>query len=173
MLVLSKLDKSDEENMFDNMFDNMCKELKIVLGSGPGTNKSETNAVIKMEQSNLPSEEVLYAAGYYRRGGGQGYRGRRGGRGSGRGGYTGNGSQNHGGGKFENTREQNKPYEKQKRKMNRPDDEGKPTTCHHFGSKFHYLNKCPDREESVKVVTHQESAEADIILFTDDKAGSP
>ena len=92
MLVLSKLDKSDE----DNMFDNMCKELKIVLGSGPGANKSETNAAIKMEQSNLPSEEVLYAAGYYRRGGGQGYRGGRGGRGSGRGGYTGNGSQNYG-----------------------------------------------------------------------------
>ena len=31
MLVLSKLDKSDEVNMFYNM----CKELKIVLGSGP------------------------------------------------------------------------------------------------------------------------------------------
>ena len=63
MLVLSKLDKSDEVNMFENM----CKELKIVLGSGSGTNKSDINAAIKVEQSNLPSEEVLYAAGYYRR----------------------------------------------------------------------------------------------------------
>ena len=36
MLVLSELDKSDEVNMFENM----CKELKIVLGTGSGTNKS-------------------------------------------------------------------------------------------------------------------------------------
>ena len=68
MLVLSKLDKSDEENMFENM----CKELKIVLGSRPGANKIDTNAAIKMEQCSLPSVEVLYAAGYHRRGGGQG-----------------------------------------------------------------------------------------------------
>ena len=38
MLVLSKLDKNDETKMFDNM----CKELKIVLGSGPGANKIDT-----------------------------------------------------------------------------------------------------------------------------------
>lgn len=166
MLVLSKLDKNDETKMFDNM----CKELKIVLGSGPGASKSDSNAAIKTEQSILPSEEVLYAAGYYRRGGGQGYRGGRGARGSGRGGYAGNGSQNHGGGKFEQTRDHNKPYEKPRRKMNRPGDDGNPTTCHHCGSKFHYMNKCPDREESVKVVTHDEHTEAEIILFTDDKA---
>ena len=61
MLVLSKLDKSDEVHMFDNM----CKELKIVLGSVPGANKSNINLTIKVEQSNLPSEEVLYAAGYF------------------------------------------------------------------------------------------------------------
>ena len=164
MLVLSKLDKSDEVKMFDNM----CKELKIVLGSGPGASKADSNAAIKLE--NLPSEEVLYAAGYYRRGGGQGFRGGRGGRGSGRGGYDGSASQGHGGGKFESTREQNKPYEKPRRRMNRPDDEGNPTTCHHCGSKFHYLNKCPEREESVKVVTHNEHKEADIILFTEDGA---
>ena len=120
-----------------------------------------------MEQFNLPSEEVLYAADYYRRDDGQGYRG---GRGLGRGGYTDNGSPNHGGRKFENTQEQDKPYEKPKRKMNRPDDEGSPTTCHPCGSKFHYLNKCPDREESVKVVTHHETTEAEIILFTDERA---
>ena len=63
VLVLSKLDKSDEENMFENM----CKELKTVLGSEPGTNKSHINAACKVEQSDLPSEEILYAAGYYRR----------------------------------------------------------------------------------------------------------
>ena len=156
MLVLSKLDKSDEVKMFDNM----CKELKIVLGSGPGASMSDSNAAIKFEQSNLPSEEVLYAAGYYRRDGGQGFRGGRGGRGSGRGGYAGNASQGHGGGKFDSTREQNKPYDKPRRKINRPDDEGNPTTCHHCGSKFHYLNKCPDREESVKAVIHDEHKEA-------------
>ena len=54
--------------------------------------------------------------------------------------------------------------------MNRSGDDGNPTTCHHCGSKFHYLNKCPDREESVKVVTHDEDTESDIILFTDDRA---
>ena len=51
MLVLSKLDKSDEVKMFDNM----CKELKIVLGSGPGASMSDSNAAIKFEQSNLQS----------------------------------------------------------------------------------------------------------------------
>ena len=62
MRVLSKLDKSDEVDMFDNMH----KEIKIVLGRGPGANKS-INADMKVEQSNLPSEEVIYVAGYYRR----------------------------------------------------------------------------------------------------------
>ena len=50
MRVLSKLDKSDEVDMFDNMH----KEIKIVLGRGPGANKS-INADVKVEQSNLPS----------------------------------------------------------------------------------------------------------------------
>ena len=166
MLVLSKLDKSDKAKMFDNM----CKELKIVLGSGPGASKSDSSVAIKTEQSNLPSEEVLYAAGYYRRGGGQGSRGGRGARGSGCGGYASHGSQNQVGGKFEQTRDHNKPYEKPRRKLNRPGDDGNPTTCHHCGSKFHYVNKCPDRDESMKVVTHDEHTVDDIILFTDDKA---
>ena len=165
MLVLSKLDKSDEMNMFDNM----CKELKIVLGSVPGANKSDLNAAIKIEPY-IPSEEVLYAAGYYRRGGGQVYRDGRGDRYSGRDGYTGHGSKNHGEENFEHIREQDYYYEKPRRKMNRPDDEGNPTTCYHCGSKFHYLNMCPDRDESVKLVTHDENAEANIILFTDDRA---
>ena len=34
MLVMSKLDQSRPENMFENI----CKELKIVLGRGPGSN---------------------------------------------------------------------------------------------------------------------------------------
>ena len=46
MLVLSKLDKSDEAEMFDNM----CKELKIVLESGPGASKSDSSVAIKIEQ---------------------------------------------------------------------------------------------------------------------------
>merc|ERR1712179_459853 len=62
MCVLSKLDKRDEVDMFDNMH----KEIKIVLGRGPGANKS-INADMKVEQFNLPSEEVIYVAGYYRR----------------------------------------------------------------------------------------------------------
>ena len=63
MLVLSKLDKSNEVKMFDNM----CKELKIVLGSGPVASMSDSNNAIKFEQSNLQSEEVLYAKSWKRK----------------------------------------------------------------------------------------------------------
>ena len=73
MLVMSKLDQTNKEKMFENI----CRELKLVLGSGPGAgaNKSSAqNDAIKVD-NDLPSEEVLYAAGYSRRGGG-GYRGR-------------------------------------------------------------------------------------------------
>ena len=62
MLVLSKLDKDDTKNIFDNMI----KELILVLGGGPGStkqgNKSDT---IMVDTDTIPSEEVLFAAGYY------------------------------------------------------------------------------------------------------------
>ena len=84
MLILSKLDKNDK----DNMFDNICKELKLVLGGGPGAAQStEPGVAIKFEAQDLPSEDVLWNLGYSRHGGG----GSRGGRGGG-GGYR------HGGG---------------------------------------------------------------------------
>ena len=48
------------------MFENMSKELKLVLGGGPGStkqgNKSDT---IMVDKDTIPSEEVLFAAGYY------------------------------------------------------------------------------------------------------------
>ena len=62
MLVMSKLDQTNK----DLMFDNICKELKPVLGSGPGTSdKSERlqKDAIKVDK-DLPSEEVLFAAGF-------------------------------------------------------------------------------------------------------------
>ena len=148
MLVLSKLDKNDNKNMFENM----CKELKLVLGGGPGTTKQgHSSAAIKVDQDSLPSDEVLFAAGYYKRGGSR----------SGR--SFGKYSSSRGG-----RREERKPYEKsekQVKKTNRLDDEGKPTTCHHCGSKYHYKNKCPDFEE-INAVTEEEP----LILFTDDKS---
>ena len=49
--------------------------------------------------------------------------------------------------------------------MNKTDDEEKPTTCHHCGSKYHYKNKCPDYKE-ISVVNEEEP----LILFTDDKS---
>ena len=172
MLIMSKLDQTEEEDMFDNM----CRELKLVLGSGPGSKKQHdgSSEAIKVDQSNLPSEEVLFAAGWMRRGGGGGgYRGGRGGgRGNGRGGQAPRGGQSHGGGKYENSREQTKPYDQLKNRKNRPDEKGNPTTCHNCGSKYHYLNKCPDREEAAYFI--DDNGEADepehMALFTDDRA---
>ena len=82
MLVMSKLDKEKK----DQMFENICKELKLVLGGGPGTVKEPKlrEAAIKVEAADIPSEDVLLAHGYVKRDGG-GYRGGRGGRGGGRG----------------------------------------------------------------------------------------
>ena len=75
MLVMSKLDQTQEEDMFENM----CHKLKLVLGSRPGVNKDEPSGVIKFENADLLSEEVLLAHGFVRKWGGGGFRGGRGG----------------------------------------------------------------------------------------------
>ena len=79
--------------------------------------------------------------------------------------------QTNGGGKYENPKEQKKPYDnpdKPQKRTNRPDDERKPTTCHKCGSKFHYLNKYPDRNE--RAFLAQEEIFIDKpVLFMDDK----
>ena len=155
MLILSKLDKLDK----DNMFENMCQELKLVLGGGPGMAKDEPSEAIKFEAKDLPSEDVLWNMGYSRRGGGYS----RGGRGRG-------GGNRHDGRKFKDEKEHSKPYDREDSKRpNRPGEDGKPARCHHCESIYHFLNKCPDKqakkEEIYSVVLFTED-EDDLSLFT-------
>ena len=129
MLILSKLDKDDKENMFNNM----SKELKLVLGGGPGTIKEPKEAV-KFEESDLPSEEVLWSYGYTRRGAG-GARGR----GRARPGAH-RGEQRH------------QPYPREGgRYKNRPGEDGKPLKCHQCESIYHLLSKCPEKDKQEEV----------------------
>ena len=153
MLVMSKLDQSKP----DKMFENICRELKIVLGRGPGANsvKDDSSGDIKVFK-DMPSEDVLYAAGYVWRGGR--------GRGSNQGYHRGRG-----GGKGDRSIKDHssKPYEKVKKRTNWPREDGKPSTCHHCGSIYHYLNKCPDRNEDVNITETEEAVEK-VVLFTED-----
>ena len=65
MLVMSKLDQSDPEEMFENI----CRELKIVLGRGPGASSSDVpSGDIKVDK-DMPSNDVLYEAGFVWKGG--------------------------------------------------------------------------------------------------------
>ena len=109
---------------------------------------------------DMPSEDVLYAAGYVWRGGR--------GRGNNRGSFRGRGY-NAGGGKVDRTSKEHftKPYDKVKKRTNQPGEDGKPSTCHHCGSIYHYLNKCPDREENVNLIKTEEVVEK-VVLFTED-----
>ena len=153
------------------MFENISRELKLVLGSGPGAGTTKSSEAIKVETSDLPSEEVLFANGYVRKDGGGHNRGRGGGRGygGGRGGYNsrGGGRGGHydgssGGGKAEKPKsyEGDKPY----RRPNRPGEDGKPSQCHHCHSIYHYLSKCPDRSEENVHLTEEVT-----VLFTEDR----
>ena len=73
----------------------LCSELKIVLGSGPGSiSDRKSSEAFKVEPADIPSEDVLLSHGYVRKGGVDGYRGgyrgaRGGGRGRGRGSHSG------------------------------------------------------------------------------------
>ena len=111
----------------------------------------------------MPSEDVLFAAGYVKRGSGRGRGSLRGGF-RGRGGYTGGG-----GGKVDRTSKEHlgKPYEKVKKRTNWPGEDGKPSTCHHCGSIYHYRNKCPDHDEDVNLTEDVEVVEKPV-LFTED-----
>ena len=73
MLVLSKLNMEDKAKMFDNM----CKEIKLVLGGGPGTSQGGGEA-IKVEPSSgeegvfvISSGERFVRENFYRGGGGR------------------------------------------------------------------------------------------------------
>ena len=89
---------------------------------------------------NMPSEDVLLTAGYVWRGGR--------GRGNSRGGFQGREDYSGGG------------------KVDRPhkDHAGKPLTCHHCESIYHYLNKCPECDENVNLTETSE----EVVLFTED-----
>ena len=157
MLVMSKLDQSKPEKMFENI----CRELKIVLGRGPGTSstRDDPSGDIKVIK-DMPSEDVLLAAGYVWKGGR--------GRGNGRGGFRGRGGYS-GGGKVDRPVKDHtgKPYEKVKKKTNWPGEDGKPSRCHHCGSIYHYLRQCPDRDENVNIAESLEIIEKPV-LFTED-----
>ena len=57
-----QVDKDDTKIMFDNM----SKDLKLVLGGGPGSTKQGNKSdAIMVDKDTIPSEEVLFAAGYY------------------------------------------------------------------------------------------------------------
>ena len=158
MLVLSKLNMEDKAKMFDNM----CKEIKLVLGGGPGTNQMAGEAM-KVEPS-LGEEGVFVASSgerfvrenFYRGGGGRG-----------RGwGYRGRGA----GG-----REREKPYSKGQLMENKKDEKGEVTRCRFCDSKFHYRGACAEytkflqengREKNEIHLTIDEEEEIDFALAT-------
>ena len=154
MLILSKLDKVDR----DNMFENMVSELKLVLGGGPGHVKDELSGAIKYEEKDIPSEEVLLSYGYVKRGAG-GFRG-------GRGGWRGRGGGFGGGGRHDK-----KPYDKDSSKRpNRLGEDGEPQSCHNCKSIYHFLSGCPDKNENkpkevMKVILYAKEEE-ELSLFT-------
>ena len=118
MMVLSRLNKEDKPEMYDNM----CKELKLILGGGPGAKSGEFNKV-KMEASF--AEDGVYVSSTGERFVRENYyRGR--GRGRGGGGYK------------------NKPYDKPESRLreNRKDEKGVVTTCRTCHSTYHYQSDC-------------------------------
>ena len=124
MLVMSKLN-TDEEN---EMFENMSKELKLILGGGPGSCINKSSDAIKVEAADIPSDEVLMAHGYVRRGSFKGGRGNFS--------HRGRKMQNPStGGKIRSKNEGNndKPYKRQ----NRLGTDGKPSKCYYCQSIYH------------------------------------
>ena len=128
MLVLSKLNMEDKAKMFDNM----CKEIKLVLGGGPGTSQVAGEA-IKVEPSS--GEEGIFVASsgerfvrenFYRGGGGRGR------------GWGHNRGRGYGG------RDREKPYSKGQLVENKKDEKGEITRCRFCDSKFHYRSACAE-----------------------------
>ena len=131
MLVLSKLDMNNKAQMFDNM----CKQIKLVLGGGPGTSKAANDA-FKVEPSReeegifvTTSGERYVRENFYRGGGGRG-------RGWGNNRGRGNG-------------DREKPYTRPNFE-NRKDDNGEVTRCRFCDSKYHYRGACSDYTKYLK-----------------------
>ena len=121
MLILSKMNLDDKSGMFEAM----CKELKLVLGGGPGqSGTSKSSDAITVEPIKNDEDVFLTFNGnrYYRDGG----------RGRGRG----SGGQGHGEGR-------GRPYDRPHQpRENRKDDRGQVTRCRFCESKFHYQKNC-------------------------------
>ena len=136
MLVTTKLNLVEKTKMFDNM----CREIKLVLGGGPGANRENDNTM-KVERST--GEEGVFVASNgerfvrenFYRGGGRG-------RGWGNGNNRGRGG---GGG-----REREKPYNRNGVMENKKDDNGEVTRCRFCESKFHYRSACPEYTKFLK-----------------------
>ena len=118
---MSRLDVKDKKNMFANM----CKELKLILGGGPGVNKSETDPLVKMEPAC--GEEGVYVSTSGERFVKENYY-----RGRGRGASSWRGSRGKPG-----------PYDRPAGpRENRKDEKGEVTKCRTCNSTFHYQNGC-------------------------------
>ena len=136
MLVLSKIDLNDKAGMFDKM----CKELKLVLGGGPGKPiKDDNNSNDGIRVEPIKDEEGVFVTfngeKYYRGSGHQRGRGR---------GYGGRG-----GGHWHGGRD-GKPYERPQPRENRKDDKGEVTRCRFCDSKFHYRQQCMEYTKFLK-----------------------
>ena len=144
-----KDDPSGDIKVFKNI------ELKISLGRVPRASSStdDSSGDIKVFKDML-NEDVLYAAGNVWRDG----------RGSNQVYHRGRG-----GGKVDRSNKDysSKPYQKVKRRTSWSGEDENPSTCHHFGSIYHYLSKCPDRKEYVNIIRNEEAVEK-VLLFTDD-----
>ena len=131
MLVLSKLDMSNKAQMFDNM----VKQIKLVLGGGPGTTQVSGDA-FKVEPSRgeegifvTTSGERYVRENFYRGGGGRG---------------RGWGNRGRGYG------EREKPYSKPQFQENRKDEKGEVTRCRFCDSKYHYRGACSEYTKFLK-----------------------
>ena len=137
MMVLSRMNREDKPEMYNSM----CRELKLILGGGPGSkNRAETREV-KIEPSSV-EDGVYFTTNGDRYVRDNFYRGR------GRGGGRGRGA----GGGF-----RSKPYDKPDNSLreNRKDESGKVTTCRTCNSTYHYQQDC----EVLKGMTKGKSEE--------------
>ena len=128
MLILSKMNLDEKSTMFSKM----CKELKLVLGGGPGQQKvnvgSDRKDVITVEPIKNEEDVFITFNGnkFYR----DGFRGRGRGGGQGRGGYGRGGRDG-------------KPYDRSNQpRENRKDENGQITRCRFCDSKYHYQSNC-------------------------------
>ena len=127
MLILSKMDLEDKSGMFEAM----SKELKLILGGGPGQANvkigiSESGDAIKVEPMRSDEDVFITCNGnrYYR----DGFRGQDRGRGGGYG-----------------REDRVKPYDRHRQpRENRKDDKGQVTRCRYCDSKYHYQYNCAD-----------------------------